>query len=142
MRRRSLFSRSGCWPRSRVSTGRVAFRESRALPQALPRAMRRRLRNFVQKRAAQRQQIDINDLVRDVYKFVGSDLEHQSVTIDFKLKDSLPVVEADPVEAYMWISLASSVDYPGAEEALAPLDDTLTEEQIEEALVRSETATE
>ena len=40
----------------------------------------------------------------------------------------------------MWISLASSVDHPGAEDVIASLEETLTDDQIEEALVRSETA--
>jgi PAS domain S-box-containing protein len=58
----------------------------------------RRLRNFVQKREAQRHQIDINHLVSDVYKFVNSDAKHQGITIQFELTNGLPTVEAGPIE--------------------------------------------
>jgi len=58
----------------------------------------RRLRNFVQKREAQRHQIDVNHLVRDVYKFVASDAKQQNITIRFELENGLPAVEADPIE--------------------------------------------
>jgi two-component system sensor kinase FixL len=58
----------------------------------------RRLRNFVQKREAQRHQIDINRLVRDVYNLVASEAKHQGITIQFELASDLPAVEADPIE--------------------------------------------
>ena len=58
----------------------------------------RRLRNFVQNRQAQRVQIDLNHLVRDVYKFVESDAHQEDIVIQFELQDGLPEVEADPIE--------------------------------------------
>jgi PAS domain S-box-containing protein len=58
----------------------------------------RRLRNFVQNRGAQRQQIDINHLVRDVYKFVESDVKQEDISIQFELGNNLPAVEVDPIE--------------------------------------------
>jgi len=58
----------------------------------------RRLRNFVQKREAQRQRIDVNHLIRDVYKFVESDVKQQGIAIEFELGNSIPVVKADPIE--------------------------------------------
>jgi C4-dicarboxylate-specific signal transduction histidine kinase len=58
----------------------------------------RRLRNFLQKRETQRQRIDVNDLVMDIHKFVESDVKHAGITIQFKLADGLPAVEADLIE--------------------------------------------
>jgi C4-dicarboxylate-specific signal transduction histidine kinase len=58
----------------------------------------RRLRNFVQKREAQRQELDVNHVVRDVHKFVQSEAKHGSITLQFELEDSLPAIEADPIE--------------------------------------------
>ncbi len=58
----------------------------------------RRLRDFVQKREAQRHALDVNILVRDVHKFVKSDAKHESIDIQFDLGDGLPAVEADPIE--------------------------------------------
>ena len=58
----------------------------------------RRLRNFVQKREAQRQKLDVNHVVRDVHKFVQSEAKHGSITLQFELGDSLPAIEADPIE--------------------------------------------
>ncbi len=58
----------------------------------------RRLRNFVQKREAQRFRLDVNRLVHDVHKFVESDAKHENITIQFDLGGGLPVVDADPIE--------------------------------------------
>jgi PAS domain S-box-containing protein len=58
----------------------------------------RRLRNFVQKRDAQRYQLDVNRLVHDVHKFVESDAKHESITLQFELGGGLPVIDADPIE--------------------------------------------
>lgn len=58
----------------------------------------RRLRNFVQKREAQRQPIDVNLMVRDVFKFIEWDAKQKDITLEFVLKSNLPVVEADLVE--------------------------------------------
>ncbi|MBT6153486.1 MAG: PAS domain S-box protein [Planctomycetaceae bacterium] len=58
----------------------------------------RRLRNFVQKREAQRRSIDVNRLVREVSKFVEADAKQHDVTIELELGSGLPPVEADPIE--------------------------------------------
>ena len=58
----------------------------------------RRLRNFVQKRESQRQQVDINNLVGNVYKFIESNAKQRDVTIRLQLADDLPEIEADPIE--------------------------------------------
>jgi C4-dicarboxylate-specific signal transduction histidine kinase len=58
----------------------------------------RRLRNFVQKREAQRRPIDVNRLVREVCKFVEADTRQQGVIIELELGSGLSAVEADPVE--------------------------------------------
>jgi two-component system sensor histidine kinase TtrS len=58
----------------------------------------RRLRNFVQKREATREQVDANDLVRDVHKFFASDAKEQGIAIQFELEDDLLTVEVDPIE--------------------------------------------
>ena len=58
----------------------------------------RRLRNFVQKREAQRDLLDVNHLIRDVCKFVESDARQQDITIKVELGSELSVVEADPIE--------------------------------------------
>ncbi len=58
----------------------------------------RRLRAFVQKREAQREPLNVNDLIRDVHKFVRSDVKQLDVAIDFQLAEHLPLIEADPIE--------------------------------------------
>jgi two-component system sensor kinase FixL len=43
----------------------------------------KRLREFVQKRETRRHRIDVNQLIRDSYKFVESDAKHEGITIHF-----------------------------------------------------------
>ena len=58
----------------------------------------RRLRNFVQKREAQRHLLEMNHLVHDVHRFIESEAKHEGITIRFNLGSGLPVIEADPIE--------------------------------------------
>jgi C4-dicarboxylate-specific signal transduction histidine kinase len=58
----------------------------------------RRLRDFVQKRETRRHRIDVNQLIRDSYKFVESDAKHEGITIQFELESGQMFVEADPIE--------------------------------------------
>ena len=58
----------------------------------------RRLRNFVQKREAQRQTIDINSAIRDVHKFIEWDAKQKDIALQFVFERDLPPVEADLVE--------------------------------------------
>ena len=78
----------------------------------------RHLRNFVQKREAQRHRVDINHLVRDVYKFLKSDAKQEAISVQFELGDALPEVEADPIELQqVLLNLIRN-----AYDALAPTD--------------------
>lgn len=58
----------------------------------------RRLRNFIQKRKAERLPVDLNDLVRDVIGFLGSETRQHGVSIEITSCDDLQPVEADMVE--------------------------------------------
>jgi PAS domain S-box-containing protein len=58
----------------------------------------RRLRNFVQKRQAQREELDVNHMIRDVFKFIETDAKEQNIIVQFELSYGLPKVEADSIE--------------------------------------------
>lgn len=58
----------------------------------------RRLRNFVQKREVQYQEIDVNQVVREVCKFIESDVKQQGITLRLELGSRLSAVEADSIE--------------------------------------------
>jgi PAS domain S-box-containing protein len=57
-----------------------------------------RLRNFVQKRKAERSEVDLNQLVSEVLNFTESEVRHEDIMIQFNLCDNLQLVDADPIE--------------------------------------------
>jgi C4-dicarboxylate-specific signal transduction histidine kinase len=58
----------------------------------------RRLRQFVKKRATEASAIDINQLAREVCRFVAAEASQRQVVVDLKLTSRLPKVTADAVE--------------------------------------------
>jgi C4-dicarboxylate-specific signal transduction histidine kinase len=58
----------------------------------------RRLRNFVQKRDAQHQEIEINQVICEVSQFIESDVKQQEITIQLELGNDLSIVEADSIQ--------------------------------------------
>src|SRR4030095_14557120 len=55
-----------------------------------------RLRQWLQKEEVQQYSVQINDVVEDVLKLIGSDLVNQKVTVDTELARHLPTVTGDP----------------------------------------------
>jgi len=58
----------------------------------------RRLKDFIQKRQPHRSTININNLIREVVGFVGSDLRHNEIKVDSKLDEQIPMVLADSIQ--------------------------------------------
>lgn len=58
----------------------------------------RRVRNFVQKADQEREAINVNETVRDVFNLLRSDAREHGVAIRLELPDNLPTVMADPIQ--------------------------------------------
>ena len=58
----------------------------------------RRLRNFVQKRKAERSQVDVNELIREVISFTRSETTQEEISIEVELCEDSQPVYADEVE--------------------------------------------
>lgn len=58
----------------------------------------RRVRNFIQKADREREAIEVNETVRDVFNLLRSDAREHGVAIKLDLPDDLPTVLADPIE--------------------------------------------
>ena len=58
----------------------------------------RRLRQFVSKQSPDRKLVNLNDLVREVVRFITSDLKKESVELRLELAENLPLVPADSIQ--------------------------------------------
>jgi C4-dicarboxylate-specific signal transduction histidine kinase len=58
----------------------------------------RRLREFLRKREPDQSIIDINDLVREVALFVGTDMKRREVSLGMDLEQDLPPVSGDSIQ--------------------------------------------
>jgi PAS domain S-box-containing protein len=58
----------------------------------------RRVRNFIQKADQEREAIEVNETMRDVFNLLRSDAGEHGVAIKLDLPDDLPTVVADPIE--------------------------------------------
>ncbi len=58
----------------------------------------RRLRHLVQRHEGQRQPVDVNDLASEIYKFVEAEVKQENISVQLKLGENLPKVEADSIE--------------------------------------------
>jgi PAS domain S-box-containing protein len=58
----------------------------------------RRVRNFIQKADQEREAIEVNETVQDVFNLLRPDAREHGVAIKLDLPDDLPTVVADPIE--------------------------------------------
>jgi PAS domain S-box-containing protein len=58
----------------------------------------RRVRNFIQKADQEREAINVNQTVQDVFSLLRSDAREHGVAIKLDLPDNLPTVMADPIQ--------------------------------------------
>jgi len=58
----------------------------------------KRVRSLLQHRPLKTQSIDVNDLAREIARFVESDARRRGIELDLDLADSLPSVQGDPVQ--------------------------------------------
>jgi C4-dicarboxylate-specific signal transduction histidine kinase len=75
----------------------VAMREVRRQTERAGEVIRR-LRDFLRRRGAQREAIQLNDLARDVQTLIAPDARHHDVRVRLKLANRLPRVLADPIQ--------------------------------------------
>lgn len=58
----------------------------------------RRLRGFVRKDEGVRERVDLNDVVRDVFKLAEVDARHHGIQIELGLSEEVLAVSADPIQ--------------------------------------------
>jgi two-component system sensor kinase FixL len=93
---------SGCARRLRAETGAdtplVGAMEEITKQAARAEQIIRRLRTFVRKREFRREPVDLNNLVRDVARFVRSEAHHHGISVRLDLAPALPRVHADGIQ--------------------------------------------
>lgn len=97
---------SGCvqFCLNNLRCGAVSHEKLRdAMAQAVEQAGRatnivRRVRNFVHKEQSKREQIDVNDAIRDIAPLLRSDAHEHGVEVELELAETMLPVNADPIQ--------------------------------------------